>query len=402
MRNWSLFRTVALLLALGLVGLVHAQEIVIVTVNSPGQGTTEKAAIKDAVVEAVGRVSGERISSQSVTKTKDEESTSGKSEHSASFEQRIDSLIRGVVKSSRTLSVTHDPVAGVYKAEVEVRVATFRQSDQLKRVKLAVVIGSQGLPRALGDEADSFTRALLNGTSDKFVGSRKFAVLDRQQRDAAQREFSRITSGGAPIENYVRMQSGAIADFLIVVDVSEYLPGKSILGSDRAKASARAMVYDYTSGQIRQSVTASSLRVLRDGSTLGLATQLGADLAEQIIDNVFPPQVIAVEGGNPIINAGFGQFEVGDPVDLFKRGQALRDPYTQESLGAAEVLVAQATVETVMPKTSVLKLAGSEQFTELKGTTFIVRRRQSEPGANPSLSETPSISVHKGKQNDDW
>jgi hypothetical protein len=402
MRNWSLFRTVALLLVLGLVGLVHAQEIVIVTVNSPGQGTTEAAAIKDAVVEAVGRVSGERISSQSVTKTKDEESTSGKSEHSASFEQRIDSLIRGVVKSSRTLSVALDPVAGVYKAEVEVRVATFRQSDQLKRVKLAVVIGSQGLPRALGDEAVSFTRALLNGTSDKFVGSRKFAVLDRQQRDAAQREFSRITSGGAPIENYVRMQSGAIADFLIVVDVSEYLPGKSLLGSDRAKASARAMVYDYTSGQIRQSVTASSLRVLRDGSTLGLATQLGADLAEQIIDNVFPPQVIAVEGGNPIINAGFGQFEVGDPVDLFKRGQALRDPYTQETLGAAEVLVAQATVDTVMPKTSVLKLVGGEQFTGLKGTTFIVRRRQAEPNVNPSLSETSSISVPKGKKNDDW
>jgi hypothetical protein len=393
----------ALLFGLGAMEITHAQEIVIVTVKSFGQGMTEAAAVKDAVVEAVGRVSGERISSRSVAQTKSEESTSGKSEHSASFEQRIDSLIRGVVKSSRTLSVNRDPVAGVFKAEVEVGVATYRQSEQLKRVKLAVVMGSQGLPRALGDQTASFIQALLNGASDKMVGSRKFAVLDRQQRDAAQREFSRITSGGAAVENYVRMQSAAIADFLIVVDVSEYVPGKSMLGSDRAKASARAIVYDYTSGQIRQAVNATSMRLMRDGSAVSLATQLGADLAEQIIDNAFPPQVIAIEAGNPIINSGFGQFEVGDAVDLFRQGKALRDPYTKETLGSAEVLVAQAQVETVMPKTSVLRLLGGERIADLKGNTFVVRRRQSEPvPATPRAQADPSVSVQKGKRNDDW
>jgi hypothetical protein len=235
------------------------------------------------------------------------------------------------------------------------------------------------------------------------VGSRKFAVLDRQQREAAQREFSRITSGGAAIENYVRMQSAAIADFLIVVDVSEYVPSKSLLGSDRAKASARALVYDYTSGQIRQAVNATSMRVVRDGSAVGLATQLGADLAEQIIDNAFPTQVIAIEAGNPIINAGFGQFEVGDSVDLFKQGKAVRDPYTKESLGSTEVFFAQATVDTVMPKTSVLKIIGGERIADLRGSTFIVRRRQSEPMAViPRIQTDTSISVKKGKQNDDW
>lgn len=398
-----LLSTFVLLLGMGAVSIIHAQEIMIVTVKSFGQGMTEAAAIKDAVVEAVGRVSGERISSGSVAQTKSDESTSGKSEHSASFEQRIESLIRGVVKSSRTLSVSRDPVVGVFKAEVEVGVATYRQSEQLKRVKLAVVMGNQGLPRALGDQTVSFTQALLNGASDKLVGSRKFAVLDRQQREAAQREFSRITSGEAAVENYVRVQSAAIADFLIVVDVSEYVPGKSMLGSDRAKASARAIVYDYTSGQIRQAVNTTSMRVMRDGSAVGLGTQLGADLAEQISDNAFPPQVIAIEAGNPIINSGFGQFEVGDAVDLFKQGKALLDPYTRESLGNAEVLVGRAAVETVMPKTSVLKLLGSESIIDLKGSTFIVRRRQIEPVSAPHpQTGNPSISIQKGKPNDDW
>lgn len=377
----------------------HAQEIVIVTVKSYGQGMTEGAAVKDAVVEAVGRVSGERINAQSETRTRSVESTSGTAEHAASYQQRIDTLIRGVVKSSRTLSVERDPVAGVFKAEVEVGVATFRQSEQLKRVKLTVVMGSQGVPQSLSNSG-AFTQALLNSASDQLVSSRKFAVLERQQQEATQREFGRITSGGAPVENYVRMQSSAIADFLIVVDMSEYVPGKSVLGSDRAKASARAVVYDYTSGQIRQAVTSTASRVLRNGSTVELATQLGADLAEQIIDNVFPARVIAFESGNPIINAGFGQFEVGDPVDLLRQGQALHDPYTKEGLGYAEIHVAKGTIETVMPKTAVIKLMEGERLPDLKRSIYIVRRGPSK--ATQFKPNLPSTSVQKGNNNDDW
>ena len=394
------FFSLCLLIGLWAGTAAHAQSIVIVTVVSHGQGLTEAAAIKDAVVEAVGRVSGERIQAQTVTQTKSLESTSGASEHSASHQQRIDSLIRGVVKSSRALNVTRDPVAGLFKAEVEVGVASLRQSEQLQRVKLAVVMGSQGLPRALNNDRGAFSQALLNGASDQLVGSRKFAVLDRQQQGAAQSEFSRITSGGAPVENYVRMQSGAIADFLIVIDVSDYAPAQSVLGSERAKASARAVVYDYSSGQVRQAVTASASRVLRDGSTAGLGTQLGADLAEQIIDNVFPARVIAFENGHPVINAGFGQFDVGDPVELMRQGSALRDPYTKESLGYTETPVARGTIEMVMPKTAVIRLVDAQSLPDPKGATFIVRRVPTQ--LPPVNSKTPSISVHKGKNHDDW
>lgn len=389
----KLLVAVAFCICLGIFRIANAQEIVIVKVKSFGQGTTEAAAIKDAIVEAIGRVSGERITSSSQSQTKSEESTSGKSNHSVSFEQRIDSLIRGVVKSSRTLSVSRDAIVGVYKAEVEVGVATFKQSEQLKRVKLAVVMGNQQLPRALGESTSTFSQALINGVSDKLVGSRKFAVLDRQQRDAAEREFSRITRGGTPVENFVRMQSGAVADFLVVVDVSDYAPGRSALGKDKARASARAMVYDYTSGQIRQAVTASSNSVLRDGSAMELASQLGGDLAEQIIESVFPAQVIAIEAGNPIINAGFGQFDVGDAVDVFKRGQVLLDPYTKETLGHSEVLIGQATVEVVMPRASSIRFAGEVRIAGLQNATYIVRRRP---------FETAPPNKPKGPKHDDW
>ncbi len=391
---------VLFLLWLGLFPTAWAQEVVIVTVRSFGQGMTEAAAIKDGIVEAVGRVSGERISSQSTTQTSSSESTLGTSEHSANYQQRIDSMIRGVVKSSRTLSVSRDPVAGLYKAELEVSVATFKKSEQLKRIKLALVTGSQVLPRALGAESPAFLQALVNGLSDKLVTAQKFAVLDRQQRDAAQKEFSRITSGGTPVENYVRLQSTEVADFLLVIDVSDYLPSKSILGSERAKASARAMVYDYSSGQIRQSVTATAQRILRDGTSGPLAYQLGSELAEKIIDNVFPARVIAIDDGNLIINAGLGQFEIGDPVYLSRQGKSLRDPYTQENLGSLETPVAHGVIIMVMPKVSVVQLVANAGSLDPKGSVFVVRRsRLPAPPAGASMQTSTST---KGKQNDDW
>jgi hypothetical protein len=377
----------------------QAQQVVIVTVKSYGNGLTEAAAIKDAIVEAVGQVSGERITSRRTAETSSSESSNGASEFKASFDQRVDSLIRGVVKSSRTLSVNRDAVTNLFKAEVEVGVSTFKQSEQLKRIKLAIVQGSMGLPRSLGSDTQSFMQALINGASDKLVTAQKFAILDRQQREAAQKEYSLITSGRTGVENYVRLQSAAVADFLVVIDVSEYVPGKSILGSDRAKAVARAIVYDYTSGQIRQSVNATSTRIMRDGSNVGLGSQLGAELAERIIENVFPARVIAIEADRPIINAGFGQFDVGDLVQVLRQGKALKDPYTQESLGSAEIPVAHGVIEMVMPKAAIVKISSGDRLSDLKTVSYIVRRSNAPPSnAQGDISSNPP---KKGKKDDD-
>ena len=377
-----------------------AQEIVIVTTRSFGSGPNEAAAVKNAVVEAIGRVSGEQITARSVAETGSRESSAGASEFKANYDQRIDSLIRGVVKSSRTLSVGRDPVSNLYKAEVEVGVATFKHSEQLERIKLAIILGAQGLPSSLGSDPASFVQALINGASDKLVTAQKFAVLDRQQRDLAQTEFRRITSGRAAIENNVRLQSAAIADFLVVLEVSEYVLGRSVQGSERATAAARAMVYDYTSGQIRQTINARATRLLRAGSNLGLAEQLGAELAEKIIENVFPARIIATESGNAIINAGFGQFDVGDLVEVRRQGQALRDPYTQESLGVSETPVSQGVIRMVMPKTAVVQITSGERLGDLGTSNYVIRRRLG-PDTPTGAGEPSQSLLKKGKKNDD-
>jgi hypothetical protein len=389
--------------------LAQAQQVVIVPVRSYGNGETEASAIKDAIVQAIGQVTGERITASSTVQTSSRENNKGLSEHSASVSARIDSLIKGVVKSSTTVSVEKDPATGIYRAAVDVRVASFKGSAQLDRIKLALVMGSQPLPAALTNNSQAFTQALINGVSDKFVTSAKFAVLDRGQQAATQQEFSRITSGSAGVENYVRLQSKAIADFLVIMDISEFTVTPNALGRQRVKAAARAMVYDYTSGQIRQVVSTQSSKLMRDNAVAGVATEMGAELAEKILDNVFPPLVLGFENNTVSVNAGNGQFEVGDVVRLLRRGAALKDPYTKEMLGYAETEVGEGVVESVLPKISIIRADGlKEKIGNTKNVSIVVRRKAPAGNASVSLqsiaiSAQPSSNSNpkKGDKNDD-
>jgi hypothetical protein len=379
-----------------------AQEIVIVKVRAHGQGATEAAAVKDAIVTAVGQVSGERITAASTLRMQSSESTTGKSEHSYTSDARVDSYIRGVVKGSRNISIGKSE-EGIYKAEVEVDVATFRHSQQLERVRLAVVMGSRPLPASVGSEARRFAASLLDGMADKLVMSGKFAVLDRRQQEQTQREFDRIASGSTSIEERVRIQSSVPADFLVVLEVSDLSWSKSLLDSDRARIRARAIVYDYTSGQIRQAVNTNLSRLVKDGSLMGLAHQAGGGLAEQILENVFPARVVGYQSELLVINSGNGQFEVGDRVRIFRQGEALVDPYTKERLGNSETPVSEGTIDTVLPRISFVRVAGSrEKFPASRGVTFVVRRSDGTQTLAPlSLPQPAGVSGSNQKRGTD-
>jgi hypothetical protein len=387
-------------------GGVAAQEVVVVKVRAHGQGGNEAAAVKDAIVAAVGQVSGERITATSTLRMQSRESTSGVSEHGYASDARIDSFIRGVVKASRTLSVGKDP-DGIYKAEVEVDVATFRHSQQLDRIRLAVVMGSRPLPPNVGADGPRFAASLVDGMSDKLVTSGKFAVLDRRQQEQAQREFDRIAAGRTAVEEQVRLQSALPADFLVVLDVADLTWSRSLLDSERARVRARAIVYDYASGQVRQAVSANLARLVKDGSLIALGQQAGSGLAEQILENVFPARVVAYEADMLVINSGNGQFEAGDRLAIFRQGEALRDPYTKESLGHAETPVAEGVVQTVLPRVSLVRAAGvRDKYPTLRGVTLVARRSAAARApaglSSPAPAESSGSNTRKGNDDEKW
>ncbi len=378
-----------------------SQEVIIVPVRSYGQGSSEASAIKDAIVQAAGQITGERITASTSVSTRDAESANRPAEHSASIESKIDSLIRGVVKSSQTVSVDKDPATGLYRAVVDVKVASFKKSAQLNRIKLAIVAGNQPLPKSLSDAGPEFMQAVTNGLSDQLVASRKFAVLDRREQNAIQSEYAQIRKGKTGVEDFVRLQSASAADLLIVASIDSFSVSQSAIGSTRAKATVRAIILDYTSGQIRQAVTANGVKILKTDSLSPIGMQVGTNLAQQIIDTVFPVKVIGVEGNLFTVSAGESQFQKGDAVQIYRQGKALKDPDTGESLGFSETPFAKGIVEQTTARISVVKVSLAQiNPADYQKQTWIVRKDNAAEDNRPGQLDQPK---KKGVANDsDW
>ncbi len=376
-----------------------SQEVIIVPVRSYGQGANEASAVKDAIVQAIGQVTGEWVKASTSVSLRDAESSNGKSEHSATMDSKIDSLIRGVVKSSQIVSVEKESSTGIYRATVDAKIASFKQSEQLKRIKLAIVLSSHPLPRELAGNAGEFAQALQNGMSDQLVGSRKFAVLDRREQGAVQAEYSNIRSGRTGVEEMVRLQSAVAADFLVIVSVENFTIGQSAIGSTRARVSGRAIVLDYGSGQIRQAVTATGSKTLKSNSLSPIGLQLGASLALQIIENVFPAKVIGIEGAALTINAGNTQFQVGDLVQVYQRGRQLTDPDTGESLGYAETPLTKGVVSQVTAQVSVV--TASQAIATSSQSRLLIVRKDEDQDVN-SVRKLNQPDRKEVKNDSDW
>jgi hypothetical protein len=99
------------------------------------------------------------------------------------------------------------------------------------------------------------------------------------------------------------------------------------------------------------------------------------------------------------VSAGEAQFKPGDAVRVYKRGAALKDPDTGESLGFAEHLFASGQVEQAMARVSVVRLAGQNiEPGTFRKQVFIVRK---DTTAQPDARAQLKVLQKQGETNDD-
>lgn len=342
----STFALFLLLLVGGLPIRVQADQIDVVSVRANGVGQSEVKAIDNALSRAVGQVNGIYLKSVLTTRERLEESDDGKSttsNYQGSVIDNIESRTKGAVKSYSVASLGRDPSSGLIKATIDARIPVLRRSEQLSRMRVAVVSG-KGADPALTAPADAAVEEFL-------VSTRKFAVLDRKQTDAADREFARIRDGLTPIEDMARTGVAPAADFLVLITV------RRTSGGGREQLSGAISLLDYATGQLRYS-RSTALALMGSSSTdvEGVARRLGKMLASQMADYGFPASVIGVAGNELTIDAGETRFSVGDPVQVFRSGGRLKDPNTRENRGVLEIPAGTGKITRVGPAVSVVVL----------------------------------------------
>lgn len=329
--------------------VAFAQQVMIVSVTANGYGRTEAQALSDAVINGVAQVNGETVAASMRVTTTSTASTSGGESGSRTIEEDIQRRTRGVVKSWKPVSVNATG-AGDFNATAQVSVAVLKRSEQLKRMKLAVV------PSRRGDPALSAT--LAEEVVSNLTASRKFAIMDRKNNDAIASQLNRIRTGGGAIEDQVRLTGEVAPDFLVVVTLDP-------VGRNSAKPSVVGSldVIDYSSRQVKFSEKKSfPFKVGDESSNRRRIALLGKGLSRAVIQTVYPPIVVGMDDGFITIGQGAAFFNKGDLLVVKRMGKAIRDPHTGEFLSNEQTEVGKAEITYVDERISRAKVSGSLQL----------------------------------------
>lgn len=270
-------------------------------------------------------------------------------------------------------------------------------SPQLQKPRVAIanpIVGKGVSERALSHLNLSI---LVSEMEASIRATRKFEVLTRQKRVLKiirkEQQFakSNLAKGNAASEGELEN-----ANYLVIPLVQDFkfyrstkpipnISGKYLV-KDSGLLQINTQVVDTSSGQIKatfylKSGFSTKPRVAnRSGGTPStvyftrMAKKVSAQLANQLIDTVFPMLILAVNGKQVWINRGSdGGIKNGEVLKIYKPGEELIDPYTHEKLGSAEAYVGKVKVVTVNPKFTIAKIISANNETIMPG--FIVRRR---------------------------
>lgn len=338
-----------------------------ITITGKGAGSSREAAVQNALQDALRQVNGlnmvatqktRRDSVQmNVTDSKGD-STTVKLEANSQSSTKIDT--KGVISSYTVTDVGSENglVAVTIRAVVERYSAPGISPDN--RRKLAVM--------PFGATCDAIGRKVTQQAVSQLVQSRRFAVLDRENDDAYVAEASRWASNLTRVQEKAKLAQQLGADYLLVATVGSFEAAEktqtlTLTGEQKQVVSA------YGTLQYRVLVPATmqvkwasdiAVRIERPADSANaapediLAAELAGRLNTEIMESIYPLQVIKSEpSGQIIINQGGASVRAGAQYAVFKTGKTLYDPYTKESLGKEEIRVATIEIVDVKPKYAV-------------------------------------------------
>ena len=327
--------------------LALAQPIQVVSVSASGFGKTEPEALFDAVSNGVAQVNGEAVASSIRISTKalsSSDGSNGTSTMSRTIEEEISRRTKGVVKSWRKISAEPSP-AGDYEASAMVDVFVLKRSEQLKRIKLAIVPSNTGDAR--------HTTVLVNEVAQQLTTSRKFAVMDRKNASQIESQLAQIQKVGS-LEDSVRLSAEVAPDFIAVVSVTT-----TTRSGGKQAAFGTLDVIDYSTRQVKFSEKKSlPLKSGDETSNARRIAMLGKGLSRAVIQSVYPPVILGQDSGFITIGQGADFFSMGDKLVIKKMGATLRDPHTGEYLGQDHSDVGTAVISYVDTRIARAKISG--------------------------------------------
>lgn len=400
-----------MVLLIGFAIAAHAQaKIEISEVTVVGYGKDYAAATFDALESAVAQASGTRLSSETVVEMR-QEYKNGASKIDDNFKQNINKLTKGIIKSFQVVEQGKDAASGQFMVKITAQVPRYEQSGQLKRLRLAVM--PIAIVRALAANADAvqFAERLSAGTEAYLTQTRRFAMLDRRNGAAVDKEQNFIKTAEMPVEELVRTTAAVGTDYMVLTIVKAFSSDTEVVTRPNGRQMERLLmpvtvdvrVIDVATRQIKFAQTYNHRGRVATGKTLQVhANDIAQEIGEIILNAIYPIAVIAADGKTMTLNQGGVTVKNGRKYKLVQLGAPMVDPYTKESLGRQETDVGIVEITAVTAQMASAKLlSGSEEV--LAAGDLLIRpmtRAAEEAAAAAAAAEEPAGAKKKIKDSD--
>jgi curli biogenesis system outer membrane secretion channel CsgG len=196
------------------------------------------------------------------------------------------------------------------------------------------------------------------------VGSRKFDVLERDRMEDVLREKEFVSITG---DQAIRLGTLLGAEYFVMGQIEllecamnrRAIPYSSMVREElTGRMVVNLRIVDTRGGKV---VSADKVNVFLEaaGGMSGLSffealkDKTVAELANGVVDGVFPVKVAQIQGGEIYLSRGEGApFSVGTVMAVYAKGVELIDPDTGESLGSTESEIARVKVSEILQKFS--------------------------------------------------
>ena len=395
-------------------------QIVFREVVATGNGGDPSKATIDAIENAISQVGGMRIST-ATSLSMSEVTKGGTTTIEENFKQNIEKMTRGVIKSYTVLESGTSPGTGRSFVKIKALIPSYKPSEQLKRMKLAVMPVVVTGPSQGRSEAMDFAESVSAALEAYLTQTRKFAMIDRRFTEKSNRELAGVNSLNAPIEETLKVGVRIGADFIVLAALKSFSPQQQQQQRVTGRVVTRSVVpvgidvrvIDIATGQIKFAQTYNNPGRLPSSVSLSqYAADIGADLGQVIGTAIYPIAVVSGTESEVTLNQGGDTVQVGRIYRLVTLGQNLVDPYTRESLGQEEREVARAEIISVTDRTATAKVVSGRIPQPIKSGGVLARVLPEEVSGNlnvqvnlpnlPGMTPSPDGRGAKPKNDDDW
>lgn len=355
--------------------VAHAN-VTYVETQAKGSGETFEIALKKALVQALSKINGVTIQSQSALETI-EKTISSNEGNSASLTRNLNSTINektnGSIKSFEILNETKD-ANGIVNVEVRATVAKFNLSSSAKRKRIAVVPFRLNEDRIKLDNTspEDFRELLNQKFSSYLVQTRKFTVLDREFDEEISGELSNLTNS-TNIEDQVKIGQTLFADYLVVGRVDnleikdvekKFLTSEKVIKKKVGVLNFSYRIIDVPTKQIKYSSDVNiEIDLKKQNQPLSYLSDLTAQTAGvEVMYAIYPILVEKIEGDLLYLGQGGNQISLNDQYSLYERTEEkIKDSYTGETLGNVEKKIGLVEIVDSNSKFSIAKILETDK-----------------------------------------